>query len=287
MLKLKRKKLYFVIILVVFLFCCKTENSKIYSYNKSVNFYDNDFKMVLKYSIKQDWLLVLHYLSRSLNSAETIDKSNFVIDYLISLKFLIPTLPIDSVLKNTFNDNLLLNEYVDDLISIQKEYPLTLKWNKESVRLKWIENNKISISHLMGLNYESLPVIETHINGKPVRLLVDTGAERTVLFKDIAKNVGLKNISIGSVESVFIQGSNNRTNKANYTILESLNIGELEVKNNIAYILKRPFGMDFIDGSLGWDIISRIKLEIDAENKRITIYPSLPLKIIKMLNAIF
>ena len=102
------------------------------------------------------------------------------------------------------------------------------------------------------------------INDKgPFRFLVDTGADRSVLASDVAKQLGL----IGG-DDVVVQGIS-RSIPATTALLHSLKVGSVELSDIAVPVLSREWlGAD---GYLGLDILDRRRVTFDFRYQTLTI----------------
>ena len=121
-------------------------------------------------------------------------------------------------------------------------------------------------------------VIEAHINGVKVKLLIDTGASKTVFDRKrmrmlMSKRKFTKNhaLSVGL-------GTNKM--KSHFVELEKFSIGKLALENfktvlldlkivNTSYAM---LGLPPIDGVLGGDILNKFGGEINYRKKQITLF---------------
>lgn len=107
------------------------------------------------------------------------------------------------------------------------------------------------------------------INGKLARLLVDTGASRTVFdLGRIANLVG--NIELKEVEKLST-GLGTNTMKSHTVILETIRIGQWSEKDYEAVVIDMShvnqsyemLSLPVIDGVLGGDLLMKLKAVID------------------------
>ena len=118
-------------------------------------------------------------------------------------------------------------------------------------------------------------LISLHINGKPARVLIDTGASQTVFDKIQIKNF-LKEEKFESHDKLST-GLGTNDMKSHLVVIDKMKIGKTEIKNyktvvidlshvNVAY---RQMKQKPIDGVLGSDILKKHKAVIDYGKKKL------------------
>ncbi len=109
--------------------------------------------------------------------------------------------------------------------------------------------------------------IDTFVNGRgPFSFVVDTGADRSVIAEDLAKDLGLR---LG--DDVIVQGIA-RALPAAVVELDSLRMGSVAIDSLPMPVLPRSWlGAD---GYLGLDVIDRQSVTFDFQNHELTIRPS-------------
>lgn len=128
-------------------------------------------------------------------------------------------------------------------------------------------------------------IFSAKINQKPCRLLIDTGASRTVfdqnriaLFVEKPEMQENQHLSTGL-------GTNNM--KSHIITLDSLEIGDLYIKNYTSVVIDmvhinqsfEAYGLQIIDGVLGGDILLDYKAEIDYRKQELRL--RVPKKLLK------
>jgi len=120
-------------------------------------------------------------------------------------------------------------------------------------------------------------LIDAVINGTAVKLLIDTGASKTVFDKKrIKKLSGKKRFKLHDSLSV---GLGTSRMKSHIIVLENFSIGELTVNNFESVLLNlnnvnksyQMLGLPAIDGVLGGDILLKHKAEINYGKKILTL----------------
>ncbi len=135
------------------------------------------------------------------------------------------------------------------------------------------------------INLELLPIeddgfhilTEVMINGKPARLLVDTGASRTVFDAERIKNfLNARRPRLKKIDKLST-GLGTNTMESHSVILKEFLIGETRFDEYHAVVLNMEhvnqsyhmLGHPEIDGVLGSDILNGLKAVIDYRKKEI------------------
>lgn len=120
-------------------------------------------------------------------------------------------------------------------------------------------------------------LISVRVNGKPARLLIDTGASKSVFDKSRIETF----LSADKFEKhdKLSTGLGTSTMKSFLAVIDKMSIGKLEIKNyktviidlshvNVAYgqLKQKP-----IDGVLGSDVLKKYKAVIDYGKKKLVI----------------
>lgn len=117
--------------------------------------------------------------------------------------------------------------------------------------------------------------IPCRINGKKARLLIDTGASRTVFDHDrIRKFIGKKKIKLDKLDKLSI-GLGTNTMESHSTILKTFKLGRILLENYKAVVLDMihvnqsysMLGMEMIDGVLGGDLLVQLNAVVDYRKK--------------------
>ena len=128
-------------------------------------------------------------------------------------------------------------------------------------------------------------ILNAKINQKPCRLLIDTGASRTVFDQNrISLFVEKPEMQENQHRST---GLGTNTMKSHIITLESLEIGELHLQNYTSVIIDmvhinqsfETYGLQVIDGVIGGDILLDYKAEIDYRKQELRL--RVPKKLIK------
>src|SRR5208337_4607475 len=116
------------------------------------------------------------------------------------------------------------------------------------------------------------PLVDAEVNGDPVRLIVDTGAETTLLTSAAAERLGVPATGT-SLRLVGVGGEG----AGSATTVHSLAIGELVLRNLPVVVdsdseNSGPSLGKVADGILGLDVLSHFDVDLDMPNGRITFY---------------
>ena len=115
--------------------------------------------------------------------------------------------------------------------------------------------------------------VEARLNGTALTLIVDTGADRTVISPDALSRAGLAGQPGRPVEVIGVTGSASAT-LVTVPLLDiaGARIGPLAV---IVYALpstlRRGLAADAIDGLLGRDVLDAFTLNVDTASGRATL----------------
>lgn len=117
------------------------------------------------------------------------------------------------------------------------------------------------------------PLIEAHLNGLAIRLVIDTGASHSCLDKSLLKHL-LKNKSTSEI----VMGIGNKRMTNNIVNIDELKIGDLTINNypvvalKISHINKmlKILDLEPINGLLGSDILYKYQAVIDYKNCLLT-----------------
>lgn len=110
-------------------------------------------------------------------------------------------------------------------------------------------------------------IVEVHIDGKPVRLMLDMGAAFTVLSPETAQKLGLQ--SIGNSESVLSAVGERVAGKRALT--KRISLGDAWTENEPVFVAEMIPG---INGLLGVGTLADWDVRIDPATKKLTLFPA-------------
>jgi predicted aspartyl protease len=117
--------------------------------------------------------------------------------------------------------------------------------------------------------HNRLLVVPAGINGRWVRLLIDTGAERTVLSSDVVERLGLERDDKTITVSTGVGG----TFTAHDAIIPGLVLGGVRFPVTRVSVGQFRFGPGLVaDGLLGSDVLLAFDLDIDVPDRKLTLY---------------
>lgn len=120
--------------------------------------------------------------------------------------------------------------------------------------------------------------LQAYMNGKPMRLILDTGASRTVFdinrIHHFVENPGFE------INEQLSTGLGTNSMESNIIQIESFVLGDLEITNYSAVIIDmvhinqtyEMIHLPLIDGVLGGDILMEYKVKIDYKTKTISFW---------------
>lgn len=112
-------------------------------------------------------------------------------------------------------------------------------------------------------------VVTVMINGKPVRLAVDSGAQRTFISNRTARKIGIRQLA-----DVQIENYNQKSVPGSTGMADSLRLDGLMIRNLPVLVSSIP--MSGVDGLLGWELMRQFVVVIDYPNRRLTLRKSTP-----------
>jgi predicted aspartyl protease len=122
---------------------------------------------------------------------------------------------------------------------------------------------------------DNLLFLSGTINDKPVRLLLDTGAERTLLTEGAADRLELSRDPKRMTRTIGIGGQTvDRDARTHTLIVGSAKFSGLPF--SVGRLGRDEIAGTRVDGLLGTDILSAFDVEIDAPHDRVTLYRARP-----------
>lgn len=120
-------------------------------------------------------------------------------------------------------------------------------------------------------NSFGLVVIPVTINGKVYRFVFDTGAQTTVVSKELADNIGLEKQS-----SVNVSDAHSSSQRLSVGVIDSINLGNF-CYSNVGTLINdfqknSQFSCLKIDGILGMNIIKLNNWKVDYNSTSITVF---------------
>lgn len=119
------------------------------------------------------------------------------------------------------------------------------------------------------LKHKAHVVVNVRINGRHVRLVVDSGAQRTMLSRQIANQIGIKRLS-----SVHVINYEGQSILSSIGMADSVNLSGLSMYNLPIIISSLP--IPGIDGLLGWDVLRQFAILIDYTKRQLILSKSVP-----------
>lgn len=114
------------------------------------------------------------------------------------------------------------------------------------------------------------PIIKLRVNGSKeiMRFVLDTGSGMSVLSEDTARKLGIKSVARGGLARAV--GGGGRFEIV-YGYLNSIDIGEIQVRNVPVYIRHFFDERNPVDGYLGIAALSRLLTTVDYGSRRLTL----------------
>jgi hypothetical protein len=119
----------------------------------------------------------------------------------------------------------------------------------------------------MRLSIRGHPIIEVKINGQICHLIVDTGAQRTLLSRQFVrklKHEKLTDVTLSNYDGRQVAGS--------LLIVDSLTLPNLTIKHLPVFEAQMPLPFIGIDGLLGWDVLRQFAITINYSDRRFTVH---------------
>jgi tetratricopeptide (TPR) repeat protein len=111
-------------------------------------------------------------------------------------------------------------------------------------------------------------LLAVSINGsKPLRLVLDTGAEGIVISGRVAKKLGLEYLADAGLRGVGRSGVETRK-----TLADSVRIGDLRLRNCVVDVADGTIA-EQIDGAIGSDLFAQFIVRLDARGKMLELLP--------------
>lgn len=116
-----------------------------------------------------------------------------------------------------------------------------------------------------------VPLVLVTIAGRPATMVLDTGAQRTLLTKSAVTRLGLRS----DARQITVISGVGGSSRNFPTILTGFNVGGQRLADQTALAL--PFDLPSIagltvDGLLGVDVLGRFELDLDLPHRRVALY---------------
>ncbi len=281
---------YVILLFVLFLFGCRSQKviteqqqrNRQYEKIKYVDCNDallnNDFKAASKFEISNSSRQLIKGIELLQNQKPA--KAEEILKQVWSRDTTYSKFAIDAMYKYYFSHTMW--ESFVRIAILTKTSPLELKavkeyakFPEEKIEFPLVDSVLIPIKKL---NYANTPVIKVQINGKTKRFIVDTGCTLSAVSEETAKECGI----IKGKCLLPVKDANNVTKQeGTFTgYIQNLNLNGLRVSNHPVFVsnnLKlKLLGVTVhkIDGIIGWNLLQKLKVEIDYENKSIVLRKS-------------
>ncbi|GAB3026029.1 hypothetical protein GCM10027185_26720 [Spirosoma pulveris] len=130
-----------------------------------------------------------------------------------------------------------------------------------------LANDSLQIPFI--LKHKGHIVVTVHINGKAVRLALDSGAQRTMISGRMARMMEIK-----TVAGVDVINYEEELVPATIGMADSLALNGLKINNLPVTTVQLP--IPGIDGLLGWDVLRQFSLLIDYPKRQLILRRSVP-----------
>jgi predicted aspartyl protease len=111
--------------------------------------------------------------------------------------------------------------------------------------------------------------LEVLVNGKPARLVLDTGASGIVLSHPAAERVGLTRVTDATVRGI---GDNAKQTGGYRAIAERFRIGDLEYSNAVISVAEQSF-VGIEDGLIGSNVLAEFLITLDFAAGKLRLQP--------------
>lgn len=130
-----------------------------------------------------------------------------------------------------------LNEGDTALLSLMKSFG-----NEQPYRPEWRSDRAV----LPFISMNNLPIVKVKVNGQPINVFIDTGADRFVLKSSMAKKLELK--PVASFAGIYAGG---KTAETGYSRLNTLDMGDVTLHSVPVDIAAFPDSWIFTDETTG------------------------------------
>lgn len=113
------------------------------------------------------------------------------------------------------------------------------------------------------------PLTDGAINGTPMRILVDTGAQQTILWRDLVERLDLRMTQVNGLMMYGVGGAT----RPKAARVEELRIGDHVVKDGRWLVAgEQALGNAEIGMLLGYDVFSKFDIEVDLADGKMAFY---------------
>ncbi len=119
------------------------------------------------------------------------------------------------------------------------------------------------------LRHGAHAVVTVFINRQPVRLALDSGAQRTIISNRVAKR-----LSVNKLADMQLQNYFGESVPSTLSTVDSLQLDGVTITN--LPVICASMSIPGIDGLLGWDILRQFALVIDYPKRQLTLRRSVP-----------
>ncbi len=288
--KYRNSKYCIILLLSLFLLGCRTqkvaikqqqfnrENAKIKYIDCNEALANNDFKEASKFEISNSSKQLIKGVEL-LQNQKPLEAEEFL-KQAWSTDTTYKKFAIDVMCKYYFSRTM-WKSFIK-IANLTKTKPLEIKAVKEYAefpkeKIEFSLNDSVLIP-IKKLDYANTPIIEVQLNGKTKRFIVDTGFTLSAVSAEIAEECG---IIKGKNSLPIIDANSSIKQKGTFTgYIQNLNIGGLQISNHPVFVsdnLKlKLLGITLhkIDGVIGWNLLQKLRVEIDYKNKNVLLCKS-------------
>ena len=140
----------------------------------------------------------------------------------------------------------------------------------EPYQIEWANEEKVA--HLEMINDitrpGALPVMKLEVNGHEVEFILDTGGDRLYIDAEVAKEVGIENLTKREARYAYTQG---KSVDEPLGVAATVKMGEVTMKNVPVIVAQWKSMGQTTDGIVTTQMLKQFLSTMDYENKRITL----------------